>query len=157
MPRRPGVSSAEIPEDTLSDTDLRLRVNVIDPPKAVRFQMQRGRTDLVPPSREARTGLGFDFAVRVGTRPGGEPNFLGPFTQGPPDGRFVYINSGTLAGQPDSRWTRRAKVPLTTISWALIDAARRKGVGLEVDMPGGGRDGSPTCGTVKDAAWRLDG
>jgi len=50
------------------------------------------------------------------------PNFLGPFVQGPRGGRFVYVNSGTLAGQADSCWTRRAKVGLKEISWDLVVA-----------------------------------
>ncbi len=41
-------------------------------------------------------------------RADGLPNFLGPFVQGPPVGLFVYVNSGTLAGQSDSCWTRRS-------------------------------------------------
>lgn len=139
----------------MTDTELRLRVHVLDPPEGVRIQMQRGRADLVPPARESGRALEFDFAVRIGERPNGEPNFLGPFTQGPPDGRFVYVNSGTLAGQPESCWTRRAKIPLTGITWALIDAARRSGAVLETDMPGLGRDGGPTCATVKGISWRV--
>lgn len=139
----------------VTDEDLRLRVNVLDPPKDVRFRVQRGRSDLLPPARESRNTLCFEFAVKVGTRPTGEPNFLGPFAQGPPDARFVYVNSGTLAGQPESCWSRRAKIPLTGISWALVDAARREDAVIETDMPGGGHDGSPTCATVKGISWRV--
>ena len=139
----------------MTDSELRLRVNVLNPPKDVRFQMQRGRAELVPPARESGRALQFDFTVRIGKRPNGEPNFLGAMTQGPPDARFVYVNSGTLAGQPESCWTRRAKIPLTGITWALIDAAVRGGVALETEMPGLGRDGGPTCATVKSISWRL--
>ena len=32
---------------------------------------------------------GEDFTVRVTARPGGQPNFLGEFTQGPAASRFV--------------------------------------------------------------------
>ena len=138
------------------DTELRLRVNVIDPPKDVRFQMQRGRSDLVPPARQSPTALQFEFVVRIGERPNGDPNFLGPFTQGPPEARFVYVNSGTLAGQPESCWSRRAKIPLTGITWQLIEAARRKAATLEANMPGRGRDGSPTCATVKGITWQVE-
>lgn len=139
----------------MTDSELRLRVNVLDPPKDVRIQMQRGRSDLVPPARESRGALQFDFTVRIGKRPNGEPNFLGPMAQGPPDARFVYVNSGTLAGQPESCWTRRAKIPLTGITWTLIEAAHRDGAVLEADMPGVGRDGGPTCAMVKSISWRV--
>ena len=99
----------------------------------------------------------FEFEVRVGTRSGGQPNFLGPFVQGPPAGRFVYINSGTLAGQTDSPWTRRAKVPLTSITRALIERARMAGTILEVEIDGAGRDGGPACATVPlmSGGWRV--
>jgi hypothetical protein len=139
-----------------AETELRLRLNVLDPPTDVRFQMQRGRSDLVPPARQSRHALRFDFAVRIGERPNGDPNFLGPFTQGPPEARFVYLNSGTLAGQADSCWTRRAKIPLTGITWQLIEAARREGAALEADMPGRGRDGSPICASVKVINWQVE-
>ena len=99
----------------------------------------------------------FEFEVRVGTRARGEPNFLGPFVQGPPAGRFVYINSGTLAGQADSIWTRRAKVPLTGITRALIERARVAGSTLEAEIAGTGRDGGPACATVPlmSDGWRV--
>jgi len=138
-----------------AEEELRLRINVVNPPAGVLFQMQRGRSDLVPAAGESRKTLRFDFSVRVGKRAGGNPNFLGPFTQGPPDGRFVYVNSGTLAGQPDSCWSRRAKIPLTSITWTLIDQARASDAVLETDVPGGGRDGGPTCGTVKNISWHI--
>ena len=140
----------------MTDTSLRLRLNVLNPPEGVRFQIQRGRGDLVPPVRAARGALRFDFEIRVGRRPNGQPNYLGPFTQGPPDARFVYVNSGTLAGQPESCWTRRAKIPLIGITWTLIDAAQETGATLEADLPGTGSDGGPTCASVKGITWRLE-
>lgn len=140
----------------MPDTELRLRLNVLNPPAGVRFQLQRGRTELVPPVRPSRRTLRFEFAMRVGRRADGAPNFLGRFAQGPPGARFVYVNSGTLAGQPESCWTRRAKIPLAGITWTLIDAARRTDSALEADVPGTGPDGGPTCATVKGIAWRVE-
>jgi hypothetical protein len=107
--------------------------------------------------RRTRSSITFEFAVRIGKRAGGEPNFLGPFAQGPPAGRFVYVNSGTLAGQSDSVWTRRAKVPLTAITWSLIQRALSTGAVLETSIAGTGRDGGPACGTVPlRPAWSVD-
>jgi hypothetical protein len=100
----------------------------------------------------------FEFEVRLGRRPDGTPNFLGPFAQGPPDARFVYINAGTLAGQPGSRWTRRAKVPLTDITWTLIERAQAAGSPIEAAIAGRAGDGGPVCATVPLArGWRLVG
>jgi hypothetical protein len=78
--------------------------------------------------------------------------------QRPPDGRFVYICSGTLAGQPFSCWTRRDKVPLTGIAWAqVIAAAKHPGRRLEARFDGTATDGGPSCATVPilGNGWRL--
>ncbi|MCA1649767.1 MAG: DUF5990 family protein [Acidobacteria bacterium] len=140
------------------ETELPLRIAVVDPPAGVRFRLQRGARELEPAVRTTSTALTFEFVVRVGKRPDGKPNFLGPFAQGPPARRFVYVNSGTHAGQSGSCWTRRAKIPLTDITWALIDEARAKSGALETAIAGTGRDGGPTCGTVRrSAGWRVVG
>jgi hypothetical protein len=70
----------------------------------------------------------------------------GPFVQGPPKQRFVYINIGTYAGQDGSPWSRRLKVPLIGITRKMITAG---GI-LEARVIGTGPDGGPTCATVKD-------
>ena len=138
-----------------ADTELLLRINVLEPLPGVWFRLQRGPGELEPAAQTSAKAMTFEFPVRVGTRPDGTPNFLGPFVQGPPAGRFVYINSGTMAGQPHTHWSRRAKVPLTGITWALIDRARQAGAALETDFAGTGGDGGPTCGTIslRDRRW----
>ena len=137
--------------------EILIRVIVDDPPGDVAFQLQRGKQQLVPAIRVTPSEIVFEFAVRIGRRPTGEPNFLGPFVQGPPAGRFVYINSGTLAGQANSCWTRRAKVPLNGITWNLIERARAENVVLESHVTGTGRDGGPACASVPLCApgWRV--
>jgi hypothetical protein len=130
--------------------EVRLRIVVTDPPPGVRFQMQRGSGELVPPARGDARQLVFDFDLRLGEPlADGRPRFLGPFAQGPPDGRFVYVNSGTAAGQPGSPWSRRAKLPLGSIDAATIDRLHaRPRARLEARIPGVGRDGGPVCATV---------
>lgn len=125
-----------------------LRIRVEAPPSSVHFQVQRGRDGLVPSVYRSSSSIEFEFPVRIGTREDGSPNFLGPFAQGPPGARFVYINSGTLAGDAQSCWTRRAKVPLTGISWALIRRARSSGAVVATEIAGVAGDGGPACGTV---------
>ena len=135
-----------------------MRIVVLRPPPGVTFAMQSGRAELVPPSAESSASITFDFELRVGERVlDAPPRLLGPFAQGPPLGRFVYVNSGKHAGQPASCWDRRAKVPLAGVTWALIDEvlATRGGV-LEAQIAGTGRDGGPACATVPLAqAWRV--
>ena len=125
------------------------------------FRLQKGKDDLVPPLQASEEHLSFDFSVRIGTdRPDGAPNLLGAFAQGPPASRFVYVNSGTAAGQAGSCWSRRAKIPLTSITRALIDQALSdpKAV-LEARIAGTGRDGGPACATVPllEGGWRIVG
>ena len=136
-----------------------LRVVVVDPPPGVTFAVQRGRADLLAPRETTPTSVVFDLAVRVdGLTRGGRPRFLGPLTQGPPDGRFLYVNSGTLAGQAESCFTRRAKVPLGSIAPSQVDEVLREpGARLEARIEGRAADGGPACATVPllGGGWSL--
>lgn len=138
--------------------NLPLRITLLHPPPGVRFRLQSGRTDLVSPTHETPEALTFDFPVRVADRDAAHPpRFLGPFTQGPPTARFVYVNSGKRAAQPDSCWDRRAKIPLGAITWPLIEQTlARKNAVLEVQVEGTGKDGGPVCATVRfTREWRV--
>ncbi len=90
-------------------------------------------------------------------RDDGLPNFLGPLTQGPISSRFVYINIGKSAGQIGSCWERRIKVPLGGITWDMIEkASTNPRLLIEARLPGTGKDGGPSCATVKPVeGWRL--
>jgi hypothetical protein len=135
-----------------------LRITLLHPPAGVRFRLQRGRFDLVEPSRDDSHSISFDFYVRVAERErDAPPRFLGPFAQGPPAKRFVYVNSGKQAGQAQSCWDRRAKVPLAGVTWALIEQAiSTPGGVIEAQIAGTGRDGGPACATVPLAhGWHV--
>jgi hypothetical protein len=103
--------------------------------------------------------IAFDLSVRVGaSRADGQPTLLGPVTQGPPSDRFVYVNSGTRAGQVGSCWDRRAKVPLSGITRQLIERVQRqRGARLEVRIAGTAGDGGPACATVPllERGWQV--
>ena len=142
----------------MADPEIPLRIVIEDPVPGVVLKLQKGRGELVDPTSSSAAEVVFDFTVRVGARPGGRPNFLGPFTQGPPDGRFVYVNVGQNAGQHDSPWSRRAKVPLMEISAAQVkEVAEKPGARLEVRFHGRGRDGTPVCASVRlpENAWQV--
>jgi hypothetical protein len=84
------------------------------------------------------------------------PQFSGSFVQGPAGNKFVYIDIGTYAGQSDSIWSRRLKIPLTGITWKDIDLMSSKSV-MQATVPGTGRDGGPNCATVKPFdGWHLN-
>jgi hypothetical protein len=104
-----------------AERELPLRVVLLRPPPGVTFAVQRGRSELLPPSRASDEALVFDLTVRVAPGKDGAPNLLGPFAQGTPADRFVYVNSGTAAGQAGSCWSRRAKVRTGGIGWERVD------------------------------------
>jgi Family of unknown function (DUF5990) len=144
------------------ENELRLRITVIRPPEGVDFRLQRGKTgtaELIEPSLQSAGSISFDFTVRAADVAGKtEPVFRGPFVQGPSDSRFVYVNAGTLAGQADSCWTRRAKVSLMGISGELIETLRaNSNTVLEAAIYGSAGDGGPACATVPllDGGWKA--
>jgi hypothetical protein len=140
---------------------LPVRIEVADPVPAVRIALQRGATataDRLPPAFASPDRIAFDLDVRIeGSLADGRPRLLGPFVQGPPAARFVYLCVGQAAGQFNCEWNRRIKVPLNGISW---DLARTAGPGgrLAARIAGRGRDGSPACASVPLLApgWRVE-
>jgi len=136
------------------DADLPIRLVLVDPPDRVDFGIQHGsgsdyETLFVQQAKLA--DVTFDFTLSVAdNRKDGLPNFKGPFAQGPPTSRFIYIDVGTYAGQKNTHWSRRMKVPLQGISWQLIKQTMNKpGHRLLAKIPGKGKDGGPNCATVK--------
>jgi Family of unknown function (DUF5990) len=127
------------------------------PPAGIDFGLQKGsgsNYEVVQKQRSKTGDLRFEFDARVKEGKDGLPTLLGSFVQGPPNGRFVYLDIGTYAGQTDSCWSRRLKVPLRGITWDVVKQASR-GV-LETRVPGTGKDGGPTCATVKPFnGWKV--
>lgn len=100
----------------------------------------------------------FDLAIRTeGSLADGRPRLLGPFVQGPPAARFVYLCVGQAAGQAGSEWNRRIKVRLAGLTWDQVRAAT-PGSRLVACVAGRGRDGSPACASVPLLApgWRVE-
>ena len=140
------------------DHEIPIRVTVLRAPPGVTFAMQRGKDGLLSPSKVRADSLVFDLSIRVSERKGGgAPNVLGPYAHGKPDDRFLYLNSGTMAGQEDSCWTRRAKIKTGGISWKIVEqTSARVGSFLEVQIEGRAKDGGPCCGTVPLVnGWRI--
>ena len=81
----------------------------------------------------------------------------GHFVQGQAGNKFIYIDIGTYAGQTNTSWARRLKIPLTGITWEDIDKLyANPNFILEASVPGTGRDGGPNCATVKPFnGWQL--
>ena len=145
------------------EQEINLRIVLVKPPAGVDFAIQNGRGRIYEPMQKQRSAgrdLLFEFTVNVkGDRKSSAPQFSGPVVQGPPAERFLYVDIGTLAGQEDSCWSRRMKIPLRGITWDMIDwLLNNPRSVLEASAPGTGRDGSPTCATVKPFdGWKLVG
>jgi hypothetical protein len=131
-----------------------MRILVVNPPHGVQFAVQRGRSELLQPSVRQHDAIQFEVSLRLGSPlPDGTVNFVGEFAQGPSSDRFIYINSGTLAGQADSRWTRRAKLKLASIPRQIVEAGLSNPEGtIEARVLGTMGDGGPICASVKSDA-----
>ena len=136
------------------ESEVQIQIVLVDPPSGVDFGLQRGAgTDYESlfVQQRKRGDVCFDFSLAVSDkRKDGLPSFQGPFAQGPSFSRFVYVDVGTCAGQKDTQWSRRMKVPLLGITWPLIRKAMSKpGYKLSARIPGTGKDGGPNCATVQ--------
>jgi hypothetical protein len=143
------------------DRELTFRIVLEKPPAGVDFGLQKGKGNAYETIQKQRSGtsdLHFEFPVRVSAgAKGAGPNLLGPFVQGPPAVRFVYIDIGACAGQAGTSLSRRLKVPLTGITPDILEqASNNPKLVLEARVPGTGKDGTPTCATVKPfSGWKL--
>jgi Family of unknown function (DUF5990) len=141
------------------NSDLRLRIILEKPPPGVDFGLQKGKGsnyDTIQKQRSSTKDLIFDFLIVI--KPGkAKPDFAGPFVQGPSGARFVYIDIGTYAGQENTVWSRRLKIPLQDITWDTLNQLSDQPLGmLETHIKGTGKDGGPNCGTVKPFnGWKL--
>ena len=131
-----------------------IRIKVLSPLPNVAMMVQRGKDELLPPGSKSVEQLIFDFEITVDMTEM-RPNFLGKYAQGPKAERFVYVNSGTYADQ-HSIWGRRAKISLMTISRDQIQAVvTNDDAILQTEFQGVGRDGGPTCASVKGIEWKV--
>jgi hypothetical protein len=140
--------------------EINLRIILEKPTAGVVFGIQQGSGhtyETIQKQKSQGEDLTFEFNIKLKSQTDELPVFVGAMTQGPPKERFVYIDIGTAAGQFDSIWSRRLKIPLKSITWELLhqyEAAH--GAVLEVRVPGTGKDGSPNCASVKlQEGWKL--
>lgn len=128
----------------MADTPITLRLTLADPVPGVRYSLQQDDAPFEPVTA-TEAPLSFDVPIRLSD----DNRFLGPFVRREgKERRFVYIRIGTSAGDHASVWSRRAKIDIHDIPPTLLDQARA-GRTLEVVLPGTGKDGSPTCATVR--------
>ncbi|HVJ53869.1 MAG TPA: DUF5990 family protein [Aliidongia sp.] len=132
--------------------ELPIRIMVEDPVPELAMALQRGRAgtaSLVSPASRSANAVAFELAVTVdGSLPDGRPRLLGPYVQGPPEARFVYLAVGRYAGQADSEWGGRVKVPLGGLGWNEIEALPPGGR-VVARIAGRSQKGGPALASVR--------
>jgi hypothetical protein len=134
-------------------TVVKLRIIIEQPVIGVLHSLQAKDEQPLDPkySREGEPLL-FDFPVRIG--PG--PKFFGDQVRREgPVRRFVYIRVGQYAGDPSSPWSRRMKIDIHDIGNDLLDRAAKNGGVIETTVIGTGKDGTPSCATVRPTGRRI--
>lgn len=143
------------------ESEITLEIILIKPTPAVVFGLQKGsgnNYETVQKQMSTSNDLSFTFTIKVKGDPVKDkfPKLSGPFVQGPTDNKFVYIDIGTYAGQTDTVWSRRLKIPLTGITWEDIDSLTSGNSMLQTRVAGTGKDGGPNCATVKPfEGWHI--
>jgi hypothetical protein len=128
---------------------IRLRITIVSPPAGAKWALQSGKSDLVPPIQAAERAVVFETDVEATVGSKAEPFRLrGAAVQGRAGDRFLYLNSGTYAGDRTSMWGRRAKVPLLGITAKLANATALKGSIVECQFSGTAKDGGPACASI---------
>jgi len=129
-----------------------MRIVIENPVPGVLHSLQsKNDLPLDPRRSEAGEPLAFDFTIRVA--PG--PKFFGDQVRREgPTRRFVYIRIGQYAGDGSSPWSRRMKVDIHDVEKDLLDRAAAGGV-VEISVDGTGKDGTPSCATVRPTKRRL--
>ena len=134
------------------ETELTFQIRLEKPPPGIDFALQKGHGngyETVQKQRSGDTDLYFEFSAKVKDS-NSVPDFLGPFVQGPKGERFIYIDIGTYAGQTNTPWSRRLKIPVSGIDSAMIRMlADNPSMIFATTVPGTGKDGGPNCATVK--------
>jgi len=129
------------------EPELTLKIVLEKPTVGVDYGLQDGKGSnfkTVQIQRADGKNLEFECKVRVKIAFGMTPVFLGPFAQGTANERFIYIDIGTFAGQTDSVWSRRLKVPLNGITMEMIQQGLSDSkLLMQTIVPGTGKEGWP--------------
>ena len=142
------------------ESEITLQIVLTKPTPDVVFGLQVGSGKMyetVQKQMSRSADLTFTFSVKVkGDKSKDEfPQLSGNVVQGSSGNKFVYIDIGTYAGQSDTIWSRRLKVPLTGITWMDIESLGKNTI-LQSTVPGTGKDGGPNCATVKPfPGWQV--
>ncbi len=139
-------------------SEINLEITLKSPPEGIGFCLQKGKSEKIDYQVSTGKDIKFSFSVRVKEGKTEKPNFLGPFTQGKPTERFVYICIGQSAGQENTVWARRAKIHLSSITWEQVNQVLSNTEGkLVASYEATDKDGGPSCASVPliDDGWAV--
>ena len=132
------------------------RVRVVDPLPGCAYALQHRDGTLDHVQLAADDDLAFTASITLKVCDDGTSDPTGHHVNGPRGRRFLYVCSGTLAGQVGSPWTRRAKVTLDGLADAVPLSVDVMPPLIEVRIAGRAHDGGPVCASVVPVApWRL--
>jgi hypothetical protein len=80
--------------------------------------------------------------------PDGPADLKGPYIQGPPGGRFIYLNWGTVDDSGEFALFRRAKLWLQAVPPEVLASAAERGV-LVGRLPLTDARGNPLCASIR--------
>jgi hypothetical protein len=143
------------------DREVTIKIILENPTPDADYGLQEGKGidfKTIQTKRGNGKNLEFECSVKVKLADDNTPVFLGPYAQGPANERFIYIDIGTFAGQKDSCWDRRLKIPLSGITSQMIQQVLSdSSYKIEAVVAGSGKGGGPNCGTVKPFnGWKLE-
>lgn len=135
------------------------RIIVEKPVGGLLYGLQSGsgnQYETIQPQLTDSGDLTFAFSLPVKTGKDGRLALSGPIAQGPPTGRFLYLDIGSYAGQANAPASGRLKVPLPDITANIVQTVQQGGW-LQTRVPGTrDKDGSAYMGSVKPAGgWVI--
>lgn len=146
-----------------SDQQITIQLNCIDLPgvefdgkTAVRLGIQKGKEVVEDVPGNARS-VTFKCPFRVEKNADtGKPNLLGPYAQGTPQERFIYLCWGERKGHGWDGF-RRAKVHLKDLEWKPVEKALSSGKPIKAVIKMTDKKGGPLCASVKEdnIEWQL--
>jgi len=131
--------------------DLVLHITLQKPPVDIFFGLQKGtgnNCEIVQWQQYNSSDLHFNLTVETkgDQQKDPLPDFKGAFVQGPKGERFIYVVIRGIAGTPAALCNGRMKIPLSGITWEVINNSNAV---LETYVPGSGKNGGPNYATVK--------
>ncbi len=131
--------------------EITLEIVLQDPVDGAMYGLQKGKgSDYETVQAQLGKGHNLTFALVVSVKQAGGSGITlgGPFVQGSPGNRFIYIGIGSYAGQIGAPWNGRMKIPLPEASfqYMILNGGEN---GWSCTVAGRTEDGKPVFATVK--------